>query len=190
MFYAIAEHKAISIAPFGIDSLVDEDGVIVDTGVALVESFAATRAILSLIPQAQETGRLHAIVQEERVAEQFIALEGYNALVQFGLSWYGHRAPTRGGMETERGRGLLVQTGPKEFYVTGVGFTVYLRPITGVDRILRAHPRRGQLDPWLLVEVGRFEGDRWVVDGRRAGDESDFGLVIAIPGRAVRAMFD
>jgi len=46
MFYVIAEHKAISIAPFGIDSLVDEDGVIVDTGVALVESFAATRAIL------------------------------------------------------------------------------------------------------------------------------------------------
>jgi len=190
MFYAIATHKAIGIAPFGIDSLVDEDGAIVDTGVALVESFAAARAILSLIPQAQETGRLHAIVQEEGVAEQFIALEGYNALVQFGLSWYGRRAPTRGGMETERGRGLLIQTGPKEFYVTGVGFTVYLRPITGVDRILRAHPRRGQFDPWLLVEVGRFEGDRWVVEGRRAGDESDFGLVMAIPGQAVRAVFD
>jgi len=93
-------------------------------------------------------------------------------------------------METERGRGLLIQTGPKEFYVTGVGFTVYLRPITGVDRILRAHPRRGQLDPWLLVEVGRFEGDCWVVEGRRGGDESDFGLVMAIPGQAVRAVFD
>jgi hypothetical protein len=190
IFYAIAEHNAIGIAPFGIDSLVDEDGAIVDTGQALVDSFAATRAILPLIPPAQETGRLHAIVQEEGAAEQFIELEGYNALVRFGLSWYGRRAPECGGIETAHGRGLLVQTGPKEFYVTGVGFTVYLRPTAGVDRMLRADPRRGQLDPWLLVEAGRFEGDRWVVDGRRAGDESDFGLVMAVPGQAVHAVFD
>jgi hypothetical protein len=49
---------------------------------------------------------------------------------------------------------------------------------------------QGRFDPWLLVEAGHFEGEQWVVDERRAGDETDFGLILAMPGQAVHAVFD
>ncbi len=190
MFYAIARYNAIGIAPFGIDGLIDENGNMIDSCVALVESFAATRATLPLIPAYQGTGRLHAIVQEEGSAMQYIELDGYTALVQFGVSWYGRPIPTGGATETTRGRGLLIQAGPKEFYVTGVGFTVYIRPTTGFYRFLQKELWQGRFDPWLLVEAGHFEDEQWVIDERRSGDETDFGLIMATPGQAVHAMFD
>jgi hypothetical protein len=190
VFYAIAQYNAIGIAPFGIDGLIDKNGNVIESCAALVESFAAIRAILPLIPAYQGTGRMHAIVQEEGALMQYIELDGYKALVQFGVSWFGRPIPTGGAAETHRGRGLLIQTGPKEFYVTGVGFTVYIRPITGFHRFLYKERWQGRFDPWLLVEAGHFEAERWVVDERRSGDETDFGLVLASPGQVVHAVFD
>jgi hypothetical protein len=190
MFYAIARYNAIGIAPFGIDGLIDEDGNVIESCVALLESFAATRAILPLLPVYQGTGRLHAIVQEEGVREQYIKLDGYTALVQFGVSWYGRPLPAGGASEVTRGRGLLIQVGPKEFYVTGIGFTVYIRPAGGFHRFLYKNRWQGSFDPWLVVEAGHFEGEQWVVDERRAGDETDYGLIMATPGQAVHAVFE
>ncbi len=89
-----------------------------------------------------------------------------------------------------RGRGLLIQAGPKEFYVTGVGFTVYIRPTTAFYRFLQKELWQGRFDPWLLVEAGHFEDEQWVIDERRSGDETDFGLIMVTPGQAVHAMFD
>lgn len=190
MFYAIARYNAIGIAPFGIDGLIDETGNVIESGAALVDSFAATRAILPLLPVYQGTGRLHAVVQEEGVREQYIKLDGYTALVQFGVSWYGRPLPPAGASETTRGRGLLIQAGPKEFYVTGFGFTVYIRPAVGFHRFLYKNRWQGNFDPWLVVEAGHFEGEQWVIDERRAGDETDYGLIMATPGRAVHAILE
>lgn len=47
-----------------------------------------------------------------------------------------------------------------------------------------------QVVPRLLVETGHFEGEQWIVDERRSGDESDFGLVMTTHGQAVRALLD
>jgi hypothetical protein len=190
MFYAIARYNAIGIAPFGIDNMIDEQGQASESFVALVQSFAAARALLPLIPAYQGTGRLHAIVQEEDALFQTIELDGYTALVQFGVSWYGRPLPPESAPGANRGRGLLIQAGPKEFYVTGVGFTVYVRPTTGFHRFLYKERLQGRFDPWLLVEAGHFEDDQWVVDEYRSGDESDFGLIMAVPGQAVHAIFD
>jgi hypothetical protein len=190
MFYAIARYNAIGIAPFGIDGLVDANGNVIESCIALVDSFAAIRAILPLIPAYQGTGRMHAIVQEEGALMQYIELDGYKALVQFGVSWYGRPIPAGGASETGRGRGLLIQTGAKEFYVTGVGFTVYIRPSTGFHGFLYKDRWQGRFDPWLLVEAGHFEGEQWVVDERRSGDETDYGLILATPGQVVHAVFD
>ena len=189
MFYAIAKYNAIGIAPFGIDNLVDTHGNIIDGCVALVDSFAAVRAIQPLLPTYQGSGCIHAIVQEEGATTQYIELDGYKALVKFGVSWYGRPIPTGGAAGAERGRGLLIQTGPKEFYVTGVGFTVYMRPTTGFHRFLHKD-YSGRLDPWLLVEAGHFEDEQWVIEEQRSGDESDFGLLMAKPGQVVHAIFD
>jgi Domain of unknown function (DUF5597) len=143
-----------------------------------------------MIPAYQGTGRMHAIVQEEGALMQYIELDGYKALVQFGVSWYARPIPAGGAAETHCGRDMLIQTGPKEFYVTGVGFAVYIRPSTGFHRFLYKDRRQGRFDPWLLVEAGHFEREQWVVDERRSGDEADFGLILASPDQVVHAVFD
>lgn len=190
LFYAIARYNAIGVAPFGIDRFFDEKNVASETAVALIDSFAALQAVLPLIPAFQGTGRLHAIVQEEGMQTQYLALDGYVALVQFGVSWYGRPIPKEGAGDRARGRGLLIQSGPKEFYVTGSGFSVYLRPTSGFHGFLHTDRWQGRFDPWLLVEGGHFEGEQWIVDERRSGDETDFGLIMATPGQAVHAIFD
>src|SRR5207247_5114109 len=115
----IAHYSAIVIASFGIDGFFDENGNVIESCVALVDSFAALRAILPLIPAYQGTGRLHAIVQEEGAHEQYLELIGYKAQVKFGVASCGRPIPTGGARETGRGRGLLIQTGPHEVYVSG-----------------------------------------------------------------------
>jgi hypothetical protein len=189
MFYAVADHGAIGVAPFGIDKLTDERGEIRPCAVAFVQSFQALEAVLPLLPRYQGTGCIHAIVQEENATEQFVALDGYDALVQFGKGYF-HMPLTAVAPGAERGRGLLIQTGPKEFYATGIGFTVYLRPQQGQDRLLHRNNWAGRFDPYLVVEAGHFEGDTWRVEERRSGDESDFGLVCWRPGQAIHATLE
>ncbi len=190
LFYAIARYNAIGVAPFGIDRFFEATNATREMTAALVDSFAAIRAVLPLIPAFQGTGKLHAIVQEEGMQAQYIALDGYVALVQFGVSWFGRPTAKDGPPDATRGRGLLIQSGPKEFYVTGIGFTVYIRPTSGFHGFLRTDRWQGRFDPWLLVEGGHFEGEQWIVDERRSGDETDYGLIIATPGQAVHAIFD
>lgn len=190
LFLAIGRYNAIGVAPFGIDHVFDEEGKVNVNCAALVQSFAAIHAILPLLPAYQGTGKIHTIEQEEGSHSQYIELDGYVALVQFGVSWFGRPLPVGEPIEETRGRGLLIQAGPKEFYVTGVGFTVYIRPTNGSHRFLHTDRWQGRFDPWLIVEAGHFEGDEWVIDSRRSGDETDFGLILAKPGQAVHAVFD
>jgi hypothetical protein len=189
LFYAIAEYGAIGVAPFGIDALFDENGQVREQAVAFVQTYASLEALLPLLPLYQHTAHMHAIVQEEGAGSQFLALDGYDALVQFGVTWFGQ--PIKAGAPgSERGRGLIIQTGPKEFFVTGIGFTVYLRPQARLDRTLHRNNWASRLDGWLLVEAGRFVGHQWVAEERRSGDESDYGLVMAKPGQTVHALLE
>jgi hypothetical protein len=212
MFYAIADYNAIGVAPFAIEDVLDGSGGLNDGGSALADSYAAVRAVLPLLPRYQGTGKIHAIVQEEHAETQFIALDGYVALVRFGVSWMGRPLmqgtsddATRHGRRAlvspppappltpdaaTRGRGLLIQTGPKEFYATGIGFTALVRPVKGTHSILGKNLITGQYDPWLLVEAGHFENDTWIVDEHRSGDESDYGLIVAVPGQAVHGVLE
>lgn len=212
MFYAIADYDAIGVAPFAIEDILDGSGGLNEGGAALADSYAAVRAVLPLLLSYQGTGKVHAIVQEEWAETQVIELDGYVALARFGVSWMGRPvvphtpaitsvpttrslaslppAPVRTSDAATRGRGLLIQTGPKEFYATGVGFTVLIRPVAGSQRFLGKNLITGQFDPWLLVEAGHFERDTWIVDEHRSGDESDYGLIAAVPGQAVHAVFE
>ena len=211
MFYAIADYDAVGVAPFAIEDILEPGGGLNEGGAALADSFAAARAVLPLLTRFRGTGKVHSIVQEEWAETQFIELDGYVALVRFGVSWMGRQLPQRAtdpvalGRQAlvappppapstpdpaTRGRGLLIQTGPKEFYAAGIGFAVLIRPMAGTHSILGKNLVTGQFDPWLLVEAGHFEGERWVVDEHRSGDESDYGLIAAVPGQAVHGVFE
>ena len=80
-----------------------------------------------------------------------------------------------------RGRGILIQKGEYEFYLAGAGIAA--------EFIKRPHPSdekayihlssrwAGQLN-FLTVEEGHFEGDNWIVDYERNGDEANFAAYV------------
>jgi hypothetical protein len=89
---------------------------------------------------------------------------------------------------TQRGRGLLIQTGEDEFYLAGAGVAVdFIRRPDPMDEKPYVHlssRQSGQLN-FLSVEEGHFEGNTWVTDYIRNGDETNFSLYVH-GGQAVR----
>jgi len=129
-------------------------------------------------------GRIHAIIQEEFVRKAHLTLPDYYIEAIFDR----HRRPWAPPEREVRGRGILVQTGDYEFYLAGdhVGLNFIRRPAdpknAGIAQ-LRARPMN-QLN-FLSVEEGHFEGEEWVTDFFRNGDEANFELYVN-GGRAVR----
>jgi hypothetical protein len=181
LFRAVAEYGAIGIAPFGIDDCFDPStGEPTSETRALVESYGVVGSMLPLVLEHLGTGRLHALVQEEGVRYLHLPLEGAVALVRFEAE------PTA--PQAERGRGLLVQVGPKEYYVGGVGLRVHIH---GGDAPYQEGPFGSWSTPCVLVEEGRFEGTGWVSDTRLNGDEIIFvGLRPRRPDRVVHAVLE
>lgn len=89
---------------------------------------------------------------------------------------------------TARGRALLIQTGEHEFYLCGLGVKVGFRarpdPEDEEGFTLTQSRQSGTLN-FLSVEEGHFEGETWVCDRYRNGDESNFEL-FAHRGEIVR----
>ena len=193
MFRAIADYNAVGYHCFGVEHLVGPDGSVQPLAQMLVDSFRCVAAAIPLLLQYQGTGRIHAIVQEENQGHQVLELEGYRGIAQFGpgrrpyvgKDW---RHPPRTGvrplMDTtdgERGRGLLIQVSPHEFYLVGAGFQLLLRPRIApeqaLDMSLASEFALTRLANYVLVDEGHFDQDgKFVVDRRRNGDETDHGV--------------
>ena len=97
-------------------------------------------------------------------------------------------APGNADVLSARGRGLLIQTDENEFYLAGCGVKVDFRrrpdPMLEDNYPVLASRMNGTLN-FLSVEEGHFEGERWVCDRVRNGDESNFEL-FSHRGQAVR----
>lgn len=97
-------------------------------------------------------------------------------------------APENRWMMEERGRCVIIDCGDGEFYAAGVGVCLsFLRRPEVQDPIPYAHVSSavsGQLN-FLSVEEGHFEGEKWVCEYKRNGDEANYLLYIH-PGTVVR----
>jgi hypothetical protein len=127
------------------------------------------------------------VVQEENDAGYHYETEKYIVKVDFTpneRSNYIHRAL---GEEPPRyGRGLIIQTGPDEFYTLGTGFTVYFAP---KDDIFYSEDRITNHMSYLLVEEGHFADDgSWFKDRTRTGDECDHGIWVFPENRVVHTV--
>ncbi len=195
---AVAEYGAIGICGFGAESTLDSNGSLLKDAVTLAISMRAIAALEPLLIQYRNTGRVHAILQEEFAREQYIKLDRYHVLARFnsspGTPPYGLgssinlRDPDHAAILKERGRGLLIQTGECEFYLAGAGVKLeFLRRPDPMDD--NPYPQltsrqSGQLN-FLTVEEGHFEGEEWVCDYVRNGDETN-GAVYVHPGQTVK----
>jgi beta-galactosidase GanA len=196
MFRAIGDFGAIGYATFGVESLVDACGVPRPEAQPLIDSFRCVAAAIPLLLAHQGSSRLHTIVQEEFMAEQYLELGDYLGLVRFASAEspdartdYRQRPDRR----HERGRGFVIEAGPNEFYCAGTGFRLMLKKKNAPERRLAASRTSeflaARLLNYLLVEEGHFDQNgRWRVDRRRSGDESDHGLWVTLDSGVVHAV--
>ena len=196
MFYALANHNVIGFHTFGIESILTEEGKVRPEAEALVGSFQAAASVIPLIIKYRRTGNIHAVVQEEGMIEQYIELGNYIALVKFsdGYTDYHHLQQEQSeGSVPDRGRGLVIQTGEREFYISGSGYRLFLSKKSTFKVMLSvcktAENIQSRLIDYLSVDEGYFDKDeKWIVKRKRSGDESDYGIWVKPDVGAVRVV--
>ena len=182
---AAAQYEAMGVCCFGAESALDSQGNLREDVVDTATSFKMVRGVAPLLIQYHGTGNIHAIVQEEFMDQQLILLPGFRIVAHFDIR---RRIPdTRPTLP--RGRGILVQTGEYEFFLTGdnvaLDFVARPDPEEEMPRFWLACRQSNQLN-FLTVEEGHFdENGQWVVDFRRNGDETNYE-VYARQGEVVR----
>jgi len=186
IWYALADHDAVGYALFGIEGMLDADGQVKPESQAAAASFRCAAAAIPLLLEYQGTDRIHAIVQQEFMSEAYIELGDWVALIQFADGPEGgYRRDHRHGRCTDdRGRGLLVQSGPNEFYLVGAGWNAVFRHVACAAATFSgwqaADHRASRLFDYLSIEEGHFDDDgQWVTTRRRNGDETSGGAWVS-----------
>jgi hypothetical protein len=145
-FFAITQHDAIGMSPFGIDSLVSpEDG-------PLARSYRLLRQLAPLILEHQGRGTMVGFVLDGERPTVRCELGGYELELATLPSFGGPIQP---------GYGLVISTGPDTFVGAGYGFRVSFRPTT---------PGPAQVGLGT-VDEGTFVDGQWVAGRRLNGDE-------------------
>ena len=188
MLEAFADFGCIGMACFGAGRAVDAQGNLLPENADMALSMRTVAAVAPLLLKVRGTGNVHALVQQEFMDKQYLRLEDYHVEAKFisasgacwGLGSFINPAdPHNADLTQTRGRALLIRTGPHEFYLAGCGVKVDFRrrphPFEEDSYPVLASRQRGTLN-FLSVEEGHFEGDTWVCDRFRNGDESNFEL--------------
>ena len=191
MFRAIADYNAVGFHIFGIESILDENGSVKSSARPVVNSFKSLSSAIPLILRYQGTGNIHSVIQEEYASEQRINLGKYAGFVRFlQLDPYTHLIDPGAGpldfhhrdqIREERGRGLLIQTGEREFYLLGGGYRLLLYRKDMLRAPLSVFYSsdfiKSRSIDYLSVEEGFFDADgNWITARKRSGDESDYGV--------------
>ncbi len=147
-YWAIGKYNALCFAPFGIESMPDNH--------PLKDSYALLRQALPLITDAQGTGRMTAVYQQDNEREQA------QTIVQLG-TWNLHvRYSTNGLPSGTRPGAIILQTANDEFYILGQGIEIGFKP----------QSEKGQQNVDILSsEIGHIEHGIFVSEIRLNGDE-------------------
>ena len=194
---AAAEYGAVGVCGFGAESALDNAGNLTEEAYPVMVSMRILQNLAPLLIRYRGTGRVHLFLQEEFATKQYLKLEKYHVVAHYlrggdlrhGLgSCINLRLPENRRHLEARGRGILVQTGEDEFFLAGAGLALdFLTRPDPADENPYPHLSSRQANQlnFLSVEEGHFEGEKWVVDYLRNGDESNFSLY-AHEGQVVR----
>ena len=183
---AAGRYHAIGVCGFGAESTLDEKGELLPNAREVAYSMRAISGLAPLLLKYRNSGRVYAFTQDEFVTEDTVMTKRYCITAQYiknnpkfllRYSRINSRAPENRFLYEERGRGILIQTDDDEFYLAGSGIGIdFVRLPDPGDAKCYAHLRSRmatQLN-FLSVEEGHFEGDHWVTEYVRNGDESNF----------------
>ena len=194
---AVTDYEAVGVACFGVENVLDNQGNLLKEAETMAITMKTLHSLEPLLVKYRGTGKIHGIVQEEFASAHYLKLPEYHVQVKFVSAdktpfGYGSAInlsnPENQWNLQMRGRGILIQTGDYEFYMAGAGLAA--------EFIKRPHPAdekayihlssrwAGQLN-FLSVEEGHFEGEEWITDYERNGDEANFAVYVH-GGQAVR----
>ena len=192
---AAGKYGATGICCFGAESALDENGDICEASKSIALTIKTLRAVEPLLIKYRKTGRIHAIAEDEFETSHYLKLDNYHVIAHYLRSYsmyLGYMQDTKSETAKQklqvRGRGILVQTGEHEFFLAGAGIALDFikRPDPKDEDSYRKLTSRysGQLN-FLSVEEGHFEGNTWVIDRYRNGDETNYSQYV-LEGQVIR----
>ena len=194
---AAGRYNAIGVCGFGAESTLDEEGKLLPNAREVAFSMRAISGLAPLLLKYRNSGHVYAFTQDEFTTEDTIMTERYCITAQYikdnpkfhlCYSRVNSRSPEYKFLHEERGRGILIQTDDDEFYLAGSGIGLdFVRLPEPDDENCCAHlkSRMATQLNFLSVEEGHFEGEKWVTEYIRNGDESNYQLY-AFCGQVVR----
>jgi beta-galactosidase GanA len=180
MMRAVADFGAIGYCCFAIDTVLSPEGEIRPDCALFAESFRCIRNMLPLILKYRDTGRIHAVVQEEHQPAQRLEFEKFIGCADFGrniLHYHLDHRHSRNPQWTE-GKpcyGLIVEAGPGEFYLSG-NFRLYMVPKKSPEwNAALLSPLAFVPPDYLSVKEGYLDEDgAFTAVRERNGDESSW----------------
>ena len=192
---AAAEYGAVGVACFGAESALDENGALNEGAKEIALTMRILAKSAPLLLRYHGSGRIHAFAQEEFEEYRYLALPEYHVTVRYTRCFtqnYGYTSDTKSAEGQKkiksRGRAVLVQTAPHEFYFCGAGAALELvrRPAPLEERsYAQMRSRQATQLNFLSVEQGHFEQGEWVCDFIRNGDETNFAQYV-LDGQMIR----
>ena len=192
---AVGEMDAVGVCCFGAESALDEKGDLNEDCRDMALTMMTLAYVTPLLMKYRKTGKIHSIAEDEFETSHYLKLGNYHVVVHYlhshpmNLGYMEDVSSEEGKKKREvRGRGLLIQTGDHEFFLAGAGIALDFikRPDPSSENSYRQLTSRyaGQLN-FLSVEEGHFEGDTWVRDRCRNGDETNFSQYV-LEGQVIR----
>jgi len=160
-FYALGEHQAMGVSPFGIDEVAPSDDE------PLGRSFAVLRQIAPIILAHQGRQAMTGFLLDEKHPAVIRQLGGYELEITLDEGF---------GQKPVQAGGLIIATGPDEFLGAGFGFRVRFKPLTP------GPPLAGI----VAVDEGHYLDGEWVTGRRLNGDEAGRGhwwRFLDLPGK-------
>ena len=194
MFNGIGNHAAIGYHIFAVESVL-QDGELTPNGQIMQRSMSMLSNASPLILKHNQDGKMHTLFQQTGQTSGFLQLAGnrkcwisYRPEDSINTGWlasdYRHRhsqlEQAVRSIDQESGRGLLFQTSDNEFYLVGHKLRLFFNhnepedgsiPASWLNPLHQSHAME-----MLILEEGHFEGEEFVSDRRRSGDEARHGI--------------
>ncbi|MEO6673764.1 MAG: DUF5597 domain-containing protein [Ginsengibacter sp.] len=144
-FYAIGNLEAIGYSPFGIDNKVEKPS---ETPLAKAYNILAQLSLPIL--EAQAKGTIKAVSLDKTDSTQSFELGGYQVMITLRKNW-------NGVTQTDKGYGLIINTGNDEFTIAGADIDVAFVPastgpsMTGLASVYEGEYINGNWQPGRLL---------------------------------------
>ena len=198
--HAAADYNAIGICGFGAESTLDGNGRLTEASQKVADTMEIIRSMSPMLQKYGGTEKIFCVTQEEFQKLAYVKRKLYHITFDFttlnekgrplgkNLRVCGKLAENPDAFN-QRGRAVIYEASPSEYYIAGVGFTArFLKrtdpedPFPGRTLYSRAATELSA----LTIEEGHFTRDgEWVCEFVRRGDEIDCGAFV-YPGIVLR----